>query len=86
MINTTNYEPISLWAEKNRLNRQTVNRWARRGRITGAIRIGRAWVVPTGTEPPPKGQAGNPRWIANKGAAARRRELEALQDEPANAW
>lgn len=73
------------WANTHGIKRFTAAKWARQGRIT-ATKSGRDWVVPADAPVPAAGQVGNPRWIANKGKAALRRELEGLQDEPANAW
>lgn len=77
---------LGQWATAHGINRFTAAKWARTGRIAGATKAGKDWLIPDGSPVPAHGKPGNPRWIANKGKAAAAREAEALHDEPANAW
>lgn len=54
------YQPLNYWALRHSVARQTAWKWASKGRIDGAIKVGRSWLVPEASAVPAHGKAGRP--------------------------
>lgn len=55
---------LSIWASRHGINRFTAAKWARVGRLPGAYKIGKDWLLPMDTPVPAPARAGNPNFIA----------------------
>ena len=63
MNSTTHYLTVSQWAAlwARHMDPRNARRWCREGRVAGAIKIGRDWIIPADA-PDSRMAIGNPLW------------------------